>query len=174
MKSTILLFLLLSCAKPEAPVVVLSAEERAEAQLVALVKSEGFEQVAVQNKPAGLGLTVIRAVAAGPDGTTVARTVLADESWRTYGKNAAADLSELPAARTWYRAPPPAADLLPLIDAAYYDGALGALSEGATLRVEAADLELRFFRRAELSRPRTEVRVAFPASGLVTVREQVR
>lgn len=150
-----------------------NALANARERLLASVVADGFDTAAIDLReeagPLGLRLLVAQARDAYPG--TGMRAVVADDAGVAYGKTADLGLADLARARGWLSTPPPAADLMRVVNAAAFDGLL-ALEPDAPQVTKTHDgaLELRFVRSAFPSGAREPMLVRIGALG----REEVR
>ncbi|MEZ4269022.1 MAG: hypothetical protein R3F39_21905 [Myxococcota bacterium] len=125
--------------------------EIARERLRAAVVADGFDAATVElREEAGpLGLQVLTAQARDAYPGTGFRAVVVDGAGVAYGKSAALGLADLARARGWLTAPPSAADLVRVANAAAFDGLLALTTDAPTLKkTDDGALELRFVRTA--------------------------
>ncbi len=159
-----------------------------------LLLNDGFseDQISVTITRRELGLWFVQAearrpVPPAPDAPPLAEgevppmetavyTLVADGSWRSYGRHGVYDLADLARSEDWWGRRPEVKDVLAVLDFAVYDHAL--LVEGKRpYRWETGlgELELHFFRLDSAdAKDSRGVKVLFPRSGAMEVKEESR
>lgn len=179
-----------ACSGPEPePEPPPSPQDVASTPVRQLLLNDGFteDNIAVSIARRELGLWYIKAVGrrtstvvpedGSPPGIEeVPYTVVADASWRTFGKHGSFDLAELARRDDWWGRRPTAKEALAVLDYAVYEGKL-IIDGNKPMRwdTETGELELTFSRLDSVdAKESREARVLFPRSGVVEVKEESR